>query len=296
MIKLKITNEFNDVFLKIRKNNKILIKDELGVINFYFLFYRIICEKSSDIQGYLENKNINHKDFILINLLNYDEFSNALLFKKGSLLYCYIESIIKESIDSFDESVYNKIISFIDNSLEKSNLGIDYQIDENFLKLIFSICDFQLKNNNKNLSSVETILDSILRKENVKKYIIFYNSKIINIDFSKYDCCCSFDIAIGYPVEEYNLISFKDELKEFNIEILEKEIESLWPISYNQLDIKKYMKKYFEQYIYLNELNLELKDDIIMANIIQKLFNINQKINYDYSSLDSNIKSFLTNL
>lgn len=296
MIKLKITNEFNDIFLKIRKNNKILIKNELGVINLYLLLYKMICGRNSDIQGYLENKNINQKDFILINFLNYEEFNNALLFKKDSLLYYYTESIIKESIDSFDEMIYNKIISFVDNSLEKSNLEIDYQLDENSLKLIFSICNFRLKNNEKYLSSIEIMLDSILRKENFKKYIVFYNSKIINIDFSKYDCCYSFDIAAGYPIEEYNLISFKNELKEFNLEILEKEIEFLWPISYNQSDIKKYMKRYFEQYISLNELNLESKNDIIMASIIQKLFNINQKTNYDSSSLDNNIKSFLTNL
>lgn len=295
MINLKVSDDKEEFFLRIEKNNCVLVENEIGIMKLYLCFYKIICEKNNELTGYLDHKAISSKDFILLNLLNYSTFSDSFQFKKGSLLFCYIDLLLKSSADDFDVSIYDKISTFLSQSLFNGEVAIDYQVDEDFMKLILSICNFSVEFREDPLVIMKKILDKLLSQEMSKKYIIFYNSRVLDFDFSQYDCCYSFDINFGYSLQKYNLISFSDRIQELNLEVLENEIKLLWPISYKENQIAKNLKKYFEQYLFLDELYLTSADEVIMAYIIQKLFHLNKRLIYDNSLLNNNIKSFLTN-
>lgn len=295
MINLKINGNREELFLRIEKNNCVLVENEIGVMKLYLCFYKIICEKNNELSGYFDYKAISSKDFVLFNLLNYSTYSDSFQFKKGSLLFYYIELLLKSSVDDADVSIYDKISTFLDQALFNEEVAIDYQIDEDFMKLVLSICNFSVGYNGNPLVIMKKMLHKLLSQEMGKKYIIFYNSRVLDFDFSQYDCCYSFDINFGYPLKDYNLISFSDRIQELNLEVLEREIKLLWPISYEEDQIVKSLKKYFGQYLFLDELYLTSTDEVIMAHIIQKLFHFNKNLIYDNSLLNNNIKSFLTN-
>lgn len=295
MINLKLESEMEDFFLRIEKDNSVLVENETGVMNLYLWLYKIICEKNSSFSGCFDYKVINSKDFVLLNLLDYNVFSDSFQFKKGSLLFYYIESLLKSSADYFDSLIYDKISEFINHALCDGNLEIEYQLEEDFMKIILSICDFSVDINSSSLAVMEQLLDKLFCRELNKKYIVFYNSRIFDFDFSRYDCCYSFNVNFGQPLDRYNLISFSNGVKELNLEKVIHEVELLWPVSYKEDQIVNNLRKYFGQYLFLDELYLISADEIIMAHIIQRLFHFKKNLIYDSSLLNNNIKSFLTN-
>ncbi len=294
MINLKVSNGEEDFFLRIEKNNCVLVENETGIMRLYLWLYKIICEKNSSFSGCFDFKTINSKDFVLLNLLDYTVFSESFQFKKGTLLFYYIESLLKSSVDYFDTSIYDKISNFLNQILDDSGLEIEYQVEEDFLKIILSICNFSVSSKCLPFENMKQLLNRIFCTELNKKYIIFYNSRIFDFDFSKYDCCYSFDVNFGCSLQRYNLISFSDRVQELNLEVLMREVKLLWPISYEECQIVENIRKYFEQFLFLDELHLNFTDEVITAHIIQKLFHFNKHLIYDSSLLSDNIKSFLT--
>lgn len=82
MIKLKIRNEYDELFLRIRKDNHILVENELGYRDLYLKFYQLIKEKQDNLVGYFDDKLITSKDFILIDLMDLEELLAMIQYKK----------------------------------------------------------------------------------------------------------------------------------------------------------------------------------------------------------------------
>lgn len=297
MIKLKINGECDELFLRIRKDNHILIEGELGYMNFYLLFYRLIKDKQNNLglNGYLDDRLINNKDFILINLTDLEEILAIIQYKKGNLLFDYINMNLLEKLSIIDNNFYNQIDTIIEGIAQ--DLGVDYQLEENSLKLIQTLIQISVSSSDyfSILKTVNKILCKILSTVDNKKYIVFYNSNIIDIDFSQYQNCYSFDINQQLEISKYNMLS-TNKIKEFHLDMIQEQVKLLWPMEYTNEVICYYLKRYFKYYLGFKEVELTDKNEIIIASIIKKIFDFNQLIVYDSSLLEYNIKSFLTDL
>lgn len=296
MIQLKMNSADEEQFLRIQKDNHILVENEKGMIDFYNRFMKLI-EGTEEFTGFIDYKKIDSKSFVLLNLLDYQVLNEAVQYKKGSLLFEYIDFVLKDHISTFPESINLELVSFLDKIFYQENLQVDYVVNEDSIKLLHNQVQFFLpcKSLEMQLEAIKEMLNSLFIHNLTKKYIIFYNSKIIDYDFSKYDCCYSFDVNQNKPFEVYNLMAI-DAVREFNLNILKKEIELLWPIEYREEHLKKIIEKYFTQYLFLEEIKLSIPEEILVAHIIQKLLGIDKKLSYDSSILNYNIKSFLTKL
>lgn len=152
----------------------------------------------------------------------------------------------------------------------------------------------------KDIHSLLQIINKLLLKilsssDNSKNYIIFYNSSVLNIDFSNYECCYSFDVNKNLNISKYNLLS-TNQVLEFHLDVVQHQAKLLWPTHYTIEMIFFYLERYFKYYLGFDKVELTEQNEIIMASIIKKLFGFNQMIIYDSSFIEHNIKSFLTYL
>ena len=155
MIKLRMIKQDEELFLRIRKDNHILIENKLGYMNLFLLFYQLLREKQDSLKlvGYLDNKLIMSKDFILLNLLDLEQILTMTQFKKGSVLFEYINEKILEKAFKMDNAFYSQL-DMIMNDIT-GDLPIDYELEENNVKLIQAITQFTVKTNNySDISSV----------------------------------------------------------------------------------------------------------------------------------------------
>ncbi len=217
-------------------------------------------------------------------------------YKKGSLLFDYVNRKLLEKVVEIDNDFYNKVSILVEDVFD--SLGVSYQLEDNNLKLIQSL--LQVYIDFKDITSLLQIINKLLLKvlsssDNSKKYIIFYNSGILNIDFSNYECCYSFDVNKNLNISKYNLLSTNWVL-EFYLDVVQQQVKLLWPIHYTSEIIYFYLARYFKYYLGFEKLELTEQNEIIMASIIKKLFGFNQMVIYDFSLIEHNIKSFLTDL
>ena len=299
MIRLKISEKENELFLRIKKDNNILIENKIGIMDFYLLFYRMLDEKveGKNISGYLNDTAITSKDFVLINLLDIDKILSTIQYKKGSILFDVINELLFDKLSLIEDEIYHPIDEIMANCINELNLDLLYQIENSNLKLIQAVMKISPRNYcmESIIETLRKLLMNMLNRIDSKKYIIFYNSEILNFDFSEYGNCYSFDVNQDFPLERYNMISHR-KLTEINIDILKKQVKLLWPISYNDEIIDKNLSQYLRYYLRFRSIELVETDKIIMASILKKLWNLSQIIIYDSSILNDNIKSFLTSL
>ena len=297
---LKIIEERNDLFLRIEKDNKILIESEKGYRNLYLQLRRIINDKDSSIKGYIDNKEITSKEFRIINLMSYDCIIDELDYKKGSLFYEYIELILKSNIEQISDKLNETISSFLNKIIVSSDIDFNYELNNDYIKILQNMTNYKIKSKNMDeVFLISQIVKQLLSKgtePNLIKYFVFYNSNFLKFDFSKYDMCYSFDIGNNCSFEEYNLISTSNNIKEFEYERIISELKAWWPIPYSNFVIEKLAKKYFSQFLILETIELEKQDEVIMAQLLGKILNIKKKLLYNVIILDDNVQSFLTNL
>ena len=297
---LKIIEEQNDLFLRIEKDNKILIESEKGYRNLYLQLRRIINDKSSSTKGYIDNKEITSKEFRIINLMSYDCIIDELDYKKESLFYEYIESILKSNIEQISDKLNETIYSLLEKIVISSDIDFNYELNNDCIKTLQNITNYKIKSKNMDeVFLISQIIKQLLSKgtgPNLMKYFIFYNSNFLKFDFSKYDMCYSFDIGNNCSFEEYNLISTSNNIKEFEYERIISELRAWWPIPYSNFVIEKLAKKYFSQFLILETIELENQDEVIVAYLLGKILNLNKKLFYSKANIDNNVQSFLTNL
>ena len=288
MILLKINDEYHDSVFRIQKENRVLDTGNY-IMNFYLFFYRKIVEKDDKLSIIMNDISVDSKNYVLVNLLDFEQVIKELYYKKGSLLYEYVNVKIMKSYDCFDLTFFTDIYNECCNCFRDTFVAVSPVVEENLIKLIQNFYQFSV-----DYSDCETIyrfifeiLKLVMEENPLKKYIIFYNSEILHFDFSKFDNCYSFDVAKNYEFKNYNFMIG---------ETVFAEIERLWPNAYRFDKIYSYLEKYFNYYFFRKKIILSEQDEIILATILNKIFDLKKNLIFDFSSLDNNVQSFLTAL
>ena len=98
-LKFEIDNHINNIL--IQKNNNIIYKDKIKILEFYNILQQGI-NKNKDV--FISNNKINNKEYALINLMDITSIIENIKYNKGSLLYEYINLIVNNK-----EEYLNKI-------------------------------------------------------------------------------------------------------------------------------------------------------------------------------------------
>lgn len=269
--------------LSIEKNNKLKIINNKIYLNFYKYFYL-----KQDV--IVQNKEINKKDFVVIDLTSNIGIIKQMEFNKGSIFYDYVtykyNNISLEEKDKF----YQEFLKQID--LLKESLKINYEIveEDNIDKVIIQNIDININFDNLFETTLK-VLNEIVKENVTKIYIIFYNSRLLNVKLDS-DNYYLFDVNQYLDINEYNLL-FCDDIYNLNFSSLINYVENIWPKNYEDNEIKLYLNHYFKYLIYLNEFDTLSIEIYLIGLILNKLYGLNQKINCKKPILDNVIKSFV---
>lgn len=269
--------------LSIEKNNKLKIINNKTYLNFYKYFYL-----KRDV--IVQNKEINKKDFVVIDLTSTNGIIKQMEFNKGSIFYDYVtykyNNISLEEKDKF----YQEFLKQID--LLKESIKINYEIveEDNIDKVIIQNIDININFDNLFETTLK-VLNEIVKENVTKIYIIFYNSRLLNVKLDS-DNYYLFDVNQYLDINEYNLL-FCDDIYNLNFSSLINYVENIWPKNYEDNEIKLYLNHYFKYLIYLNEFDTLSIEIYLIGLILNKLYGLNQKINCKKPILDNVIKSFV---
>ena len=81
-LKFEINNHINNIL--IQKNNNIIYKDKMKILEFYSVLQEGI-NKNKDV--FISNNKLNNKEYFLINLMDITSIIENIKYNKGSLLY-----------------------------------------------------------------------------------------------------------------------------------------------------------------------------------------------------------------
>ncbi len=295
MINLQITNGDFDIFESILKYNYLLVLNEKKLFQFYFSFYTLLTEKNNNITIKIGNKKLDYKNAILFSFCDFNEIIYNLTFKKGSLIYEYLESNIYD-LNLLDEDVINyDLNNVIEVLIKKMNLDIDYDLNIDLEKLIMTFTSFYFNYEIDNLSKIfNKILYNFIKKNSNKTIIIFYDSNLFTFNFNEFDNCYVFDI--GNNDLNLNNLIIDDKIRTFSISKIIENLEKRWPIEFYKEDCINYIKNYFITKKNKNELYAYNEQEYLAYILMNKLSNTNIDINKKNFHIRDNIKSFLEHI
>ena len=295
MINLQITNGDFDIFESILKYNYLLVLNEKKLFQFYFSFYTLLTEKNNNITIKIGNKKLDYKNAILFSFCDFNEIIYNLTFKKGSLIYEYLESNIYD-LNLLDEDVINyDLNNVIEVLIKKMNLDIDYDLNIDLEKLIMTFTSFNFNYEIDNLSKIfNKILYNFIKKNSNKTIIIFYDSNLFTFNFNEFDNCYVFDI--GNNDLNLNNLIIDDKIRTFSISKIIENLEKRWPIEFYKEDCINYIKNYFITKKNKNELYAYNEQEYLVYILMNKLSNTNIDINKKNFHIRDNIKSFLEHI
>lgn len=295
MINLVIKNDgvINDMLFS--KENNIIYRNLNQVLTLYRNFDEVINEKNENIIIKIGEKRVTSREYILINLIDFQTILDSVKYKRGNILYEYI-SILFENLDFGVQIETNLFLEKIFGVIQKEfcfNSHISFE--DNLFKIFNSCADFKpIINDSEIVLKIQEILDYIIKIKMDKKFIIFINSEYLKIDINKNDNIFILDINSDKPMNQYNII-FLNEIQNFDINILLDNIKLNWPINYIDSEVEQSLGKYFK--FYYNKEIVDDKDEkvLIIAKMINKMYDFNQKIVYSDNCSNNIIKSFLDN-
>ena len=209
-LKFEINNHINNIL--IQKNNNIIYKDKMKILEFYSVLQEGI-NKNKDV--FISNNKLNNKEYFLINLMDITSIIENIKYNKGSLLYEYINLIVNNK-----EEYLNKIENIVDNLMQYINSSVDFDISWEFnnslSKILTSLTDINVNIKIKELNTiVNNLLDCVVKYNSNKIYIIFIDKGLININLNN-DNLYIFNINSNVEnINDYNLL-FLDNYYEFN--------------------------------------------------------------------------------
>lgn len=293
MIELVINGLNETINLDIKKHNQIIYNNKSHLLSFYKYFDILIKEKQELEKIKLGNKNVTSKDFILINLMDIASIVEELKYKRTSLLFEHMNSIITNI--SLDEKLFlEEVIEKTFNNI-KSNLNFDINIscDIDMFKLFNNHVDFLPKIKNEEIINVlMVILSQTIVTQLNKTFIIFVNKDLINMDFSTFDNVYIFDVTNNHTVKDVNIL-LSNNAQNFDYEMLFNTIKLNWPLDISDKELEKIIDYYFNNCYSTDNFIAETENLLIFTKIINKLMNINQDVSYDESIISNTIKSFL---
>lgn len=272
-LKFEIDNHINNIL--IQKNNNIIYKDKMKILEFYSVLQEGI-NKNKDV--FISNNKLNNKEYFLINLMDITSIIENIKYNKGSLLYEYINLIVNNK-----EEYLNKIENIVDSLMQdiKDNvdLSISWEFNSSLFKTLSSLVDIDININIKELTVViNEILDYIMKYNSNKIYIIFIDKSLININFNN-DNLYIFNVNNNIEdLNDYNLL-FLDYYYDFNLNVLLENIKLNWNKEYNDDYILNLLKDFINIYLKYDNIFISNNDIKQLKNIFYKLYNIQNNSN-----------------
>lgn len=272
-LKFEIDNHINNIL--IQKNNNIIYKDKMKILEFYSVLQEGI-NKNKDV--FISNNKLNNKEYFLINLMDITSIIENIKYNKGSLLYEYINLIVNNK-----EEYLNKIENIVDNLMHDINSSVDFDISWEFnnslSKILTSLTDINVNIKIKELNTiVNNLLDCVVKYNSNKIYIIFIDKGLININLNN-DNLYIFNINSNVEnINDYNLL-FLDNYYEFNLNVLLDNIKLNWNKEYNDNYILDLLKDFINIYLKYDNIFISNNDIKQLKNIFYKLYNIQNNSN-----------------
>ncbi len=293
MIELCLEKNNQEHEILISKYNGLLYRNLEQILDFYRYFEEVLFEKDEGVNIIIGNKKITSKDFILINLLDVQSILDNLKYSKGNLLYEYSNIII----ENFDIELNVEISNYLEEKLNiiKKEFCFDSHLsfDTSIIKLFSNFAQFKpLISTEKINEKIEKMLNYVLIHNINKIFIIFINSDLININVNNNDNVYIFDISFNQNIMKYNIL-FTNEIINLDYELLMNSIKLNWPTVYQENQIKHSVESYFKHYYHCNNFISNDKNILIINAILNKLYGLKQKVEYDSIQIDNTIKSFL---
>ena len=221
IIDLKISGEYEQN-ISIEKDNKLKIINYKTYLDFYKYFYL-------KQNLFVQNKEVNKKDFIVIDVTNVNGIIKQMEFNKGNIFYEYVINTYNNISLDKKEPFYLEFLKQIDILKENLDVNFEFVEEDNIDKVIMQNIDININFDNL-FQTFLTTLNKVVNENITKTYIIFYDSKILDIKLDS-DNYYLFDVNQYLDIDKYNLL-ISNNVKEFNINTLVDYIESIWPILY----------------------------------------------------------------
>ncbi len=272
-LKFEIENHINNILIK--KNNNIIYKDKIKILEFYNILQQGI-NKNKDV--FISNNKINNKEYALINLMDITSIIENFKYNKGSLLYEYINLIVNNKEEYLDkiEDIVDGLMQDIKDNVD---LSISWEFNSSLFKTLSSLVDIDININIKELTVViNEILDYIMKYNSNKIYIIFIDKSLININFNN-DNLYIFNVNNNIEdLNDYNLL-FLDYYYDFNLNVLLENIKLNWNKEYNDDYILNLLKDFINIYLKYDNIFISNNDIKQLKNIFYKLYNIQNNSN-----------------
>lgn len=272
-LKFEIENHINNILIK--KNNNIIYKDKIKILEFYNILQQGI-NKNKDV--FISNNKINNKEYALINLMDITSIIENFKYNKGSLLYEYINLIVNNKEEYLDkiEDIVDGLMQDIKDNVD---LNISWEFNSSLFKTLSSLVDIDININIKELTVViNEILDYIMKYNSNKIYIIFIDKSLININFNN-DNLYIFNVNNNIEdLNDYNLL-FLDYYYDFNLNVLLENIKLNWNKEYNDDYILNLLKDFINIYLKYDNIFISNNDIKQLKNIFYKLYNIQNNSN-----------------
>lgn len=272
-LKFEIDNHINNIL--IQKNNNIIYKDKIKILEFYNILQQGI-NKNKDV--FISNNKINNKEYALINLMDITSIIENIKYNKGSLLYEYINLIVNNKEEYLDkiEDIVDGLMQDIKDNVD---LNISWEFNSSLFKTLSSLVDIDININIKELTVViNEILDYIMKYNSNKIYIIFIDKSLININFNN-DNLYIFNVNNNIEdLNDYNLL-FLDYYYDFNLNVLLENIKLNWNKEYNDDYILNLLKDFINIYLKYDNIFISNNDIKQLKNIFYKLYNIQNNSN-----------------
>lgn len=296
VITMKMQTDEEELLLDISKKNSILVLNKETFLRFYNNFYQVLENKNKKIEIFLENKLLDSKNSFLLTLTDQTELLESLNFKKGTLFYDYILNKINADITLDREILFYDLVNFLKNIQENSEVNVDFDINEDFEKLVLSMVDFHLNYDFKKIDEIINILlKNYIERNPNKTGIIFYDSSFVTFDINSYDSCYFFDVNIQKKLKDYNLL-FNETLNEFNLDFIINKLEAIWPIEFNKEEVLFYLELYFKSTLVHFELEVFNESSLLAYELLNRLYGFSLKFVKRNFQIRDNVKSFLEQL
>lgn len=272
-LKFEIENHINNILIK--KNNNIIYKDKIKILEFYNILQQGI-NKNKDV--FISNNKINNKEYALINLMDITSIIENFKYNKGSLLYEYINLIVNNKEEYLDK-IEDIVDSLMQDIKDNVDLSISWEFNSSLFKTLSSLVDIDININIKELTVViNEILDYIMKYNSNKIYIIFIDKSLININFNN-DNLYIFNVNNNIEdLNDYNLL-FLDYYYDFNLNVLLENIKLNWNKEYNDDYILNLLKDFINIYLKYDNIFISNNDIKQLKNIFYKLYNIQNNSN-----------------
>lgn len=272
-LKFEIENHINNILIK--RNNNIIYKDKIKILEFYNILQQGI-NKNKDV--FISNNKINNKEYALINLMDITSIIENFKYNKGSLLYEYINLIVNNKEEYLDK-IEDIVVGLMQDIKDNVDLNISWEFNSSLFKTLSSLVDIDININIKELTVViNEILDYIMKYNSNKIYIIFIDKSLININFNN-DNLYIFNVNNNIEdLNDYNLL-FLDYYYDFNLNVLLENIKLNWNKEYNDDYILNLLKDFINIYLKYDNIFISNNDIKQLKNIFYKLYNIQNNSN-----------------